>query len=67
MEEDCVSGLFSIFACCFRCEQDLEVSAKDNKPNQNQIHNIGIVPPLDDAGMSKSCFPEAEHIGIKVV
>ena len=67
MEEDCVSGLFSIFASCLCSEQNSEVSVNDNNPNYNQIHNIGHTSLLDDEGIWEDVFSETEDSGMKEV
>ncbi len=67
MEDDRVSGFLNIFASCFRSKQYSEVSVKDNKPNYSKIYNICNIPPLNNVGVWKNSFPEAEHSGMKEV
>lgn len=67
MEDDCVSGFFSILASRLCSEQNSKVCVKDNQPDYNQIHNIGNVPFLDNMGVWKGSFPEAEDSGMKEV
>lgn len=67
MEEDSVSGLFSVYAsfCC--SEHDVEVSVKDNQPNYHQKQNIGGISLLEDEGIWEDIYSDTKDSGIKEV
>lgn len=65
MQQNCVSGFLGTFARGFCSKQNLEVRVKDNDPNYNQIHIIGVVSLLDGERIWEGGFSDTKNSGMK--